>query len=75
MLHLYLIEFKLENEVEKKVVEKISHLRKRPSRELGLVEKNIVELLALEQLGYRAIRNRENGMTPFKVEKLLEFSY
>jgi hypothetical protein len=45
-------------------VEKVSHSRRQPSRELGLIEKNKVELLALEQLGYRAIKNRENGTTP-----------
>jgi len=32
--------------------------------ELGLIEKNKVELQALYQLGYREIGNRENGMTP-----------
>jgi hypothetical protein len=37
----------------------MSHSRKQPSRVLGLIEKNKVEVL-----GYRAKRNRENGMTP-----------
>jgi hypothetical protein len=45
-------------------VEKVSHSRRRPSRELGLIEKNKVKLLALEQLGYRAVKNRANVMTP-----------
>ena len=48
-------------------VEKESHSRRRPSRELGLIEKNKVELLALEQLGYRAVKNRANGMTPLSL--------
>jgi hypothetical protein len=45
-------------------IEKESFSRRLPSQELGLIEKNKLELLAFEQSGYRAIRNRENGMTP-----------
>ena len=33
---------------KKKVVEKMSHSKRRPRRELGLIEKNKLELLALE---------------------------
>jgi hypothetical protein len=53
--------------------------RENGCRELGLIEKNKVEFLALEQLGYREIRNREYGMTPeeplLDYFGLLEYSY
>ena len=49
---------------ENVILEKITYSRIRVNREVGLIEKNKVEQLALEQMGYRAIRNRENGMTP-----------
>ena len=49
---------------ENVTLEKITYSSIRANREVGLIEKNKVEQLALKQLGYRAIRNRENGMTP-----------
>jgi len=35
-------------------------------REKGIIEKIKLEQPALEKMGYRAIVNRENGMTPIK---------
>ncbi len=45
-------------------IRRITVNREKGSRELVSMEKIIVTFLALEQLEYRAINNRANGMTP-----------
>jgi hypothetical protein len=40
--------------------------RESVSREKGIIEKIKIEQPALEKMGYRAVVNRENGMTPKK---------